>query len=117
MEAIHGRLATGALFTDDRSSIQLIEEGVAAKTPGAQEIIFRTSPANRGVCFTVDEKHVVAFAPPIVLILKHRHGDSDEMPVTRGVQPDVIFLAVEVRFPSYLIDLCINNAIFRAKKG
>ena len=71
MEAIHGRFAPGALFTNDGSTVQPIEEWVSAKIPCAEEIIFRTSPGNGGARFTVDEEHVVAFAPPAVLILQH----------------------------------------------
>src|SRR5712664_1573858 len=99
MEAIHGGLATGAFFTDNGSTVEPIEEGMTAKIPCAEEIILRTSPGNGGARFTVDEKHVVAFAPPAVLILQDGHGDPDEMPATSGVQPEVIFLAVKVRFP------------------
>src|ERR1700674_1036494 len=105
MEAINGRLATGALFTDNGSAVQPVEKGVTAKIPCAEEIILRTSPGNGGARFTVDEKHVIAFAPPAVLILQDRHGHPDELPATPGVQPEVIFLAVEVRFP---VDLGIT---------
>src|SRR6266478_1835205 len=70
---------------------------MAAKIPGAQEIVFGTCSVNGWAGFTVNEKHVVAFAPPAILILKDGHGDSDELSAASGVQPDVVFLAVEVR--------------------
>src|SRR6266481_1924239 len=108
VKAIDGRFASGAFFTDNWSAVQPIEKGMAAKIPCAKEIILRTSPRNGGARFTVDEKHVVAFTPPAVLILQDGHGDPDEMPATRGVQPEVIFLAVEVRFP---VDLGIAIAL------
>src|SRR6266436_56409 len=105
VKAIDGRFASRAFFADNWSAVQLIEKGMSAKIPCTKEIILRTSPRNGGARFTVDEKHVVAFAPPAVLILQDRHSDPDEMPATRGVQPEVIFLAVEVRFP---VDLGIT---------
>src|SRR6266436_3108980 len=70
---------------------------MAAKIPGAQEIVFGTCSVNGWVGFTINEKHVVPFAPPAILILQDGHGDSDEMSAACGVQPDVVFLAVEVR--------------------
>src|SRR2546422_8521306 len=86
VKAIDGRFASGAFFTDNRSAVQPIEKGMAAKIPSTEEIILRTSPGNGGARLTVDEKHVVAFAPPAVLILQDGHGDPDEMPATSGVQ-------------------------------
>src|SRR6266851_9380707 len=70
---------------------------MAAKIPGAQEIVFGTCSVDGWVGFTVHEKHVVAFAPPAILILQDGHGDSNEMSAACGVHPDVILLAVEVR--------------------
>src|SRR5260370_34780456 len=70
---------------------------MAAKIPGPEEIVFGTSAVDGWAGFTIHEKHVVAFAPPAVLILKYGHSDSDEMSAARGVQPDVILLAVKVR--------------------
>src|SRR6266567_2337511 len=70
---------------------------MAAKIPGPEEIVFGTRAVDGWAGFTIHEKHVVTFAPPAVLILKYGHRDSDEMSAARGVQPDVVFLAVEVR--------------------
>ncbi len=72
---------------------------MAAKIPGAQEIVFGTCSVNGWAGFAVHEKHVVAFTPPAILILEDRHCDADEMSAASGVQPEVIFLAVKVRFP------------------
>src|ERR1700674_1779951 len=105
---VGGRLATGALFTHDGSTVKPIVEGVTAKIPGAEEIVFGTCSSDGWPGFTINEKHVVAFTPPSVLILQDGHADPDEMSATRGVQPDVVLLAVEVWLP---FDLGITIAL------
>ena len=70
---------------------------MAAKIPCAKEIVFGTCAVDGWPRFTVDEKHVVALTPPTILILQDGHGNSGKMSATCGLQPDVIFLAVEVR--------------------
>src|SRR5437899_5321327 len=97
MKAIDGRFASGAFFTDNRCAVQPIEERMTAKIPSAQEVVFGTGAVDGRPGFTVDEKHVVTLAPPPVLILQDGHGNSGKMSATCGVQPDIIFLAIEVR--------------------
>src|SRR5260370_22116066 len=96
MEAVDGRFASGALFPDKRSAVKPVGEGVSAKIPGAEEIVFGTRSVDGWSGFTIHEKHVIAFAPPAILILKDGHGDSDKMSAARLVQPDAILLALEV---------------------
>src|SRR5437879_3860992 len=71
---------------------------MASKIPRAKEVVFRTGSINGWAGFTVNEKHIVAFAPPAILILEYGHGDSNEMSAACGVHPNVVFLAVKVRF-------------------
>src|SRR5712691_5904470 len=81
---------------------------MTAKIPSAEEIVFGTCSGHGWPGFTVNEKHIVAFTPPAVLILEDGHSDSDEMSVACGVQPDVIFFTVEVGLP---VDLGITIAL------
>src|SRR5580698_105292 len=71
MKPIHGRAATRNLGTFHGRSEQRIGERMIAKVPSSEKVVFRPSAVNRGTLFSVDKKHIVAFAPPAVLILKH----------------------------------------------
>src|SRR5271154_3654068 len=71
MEPIHGRPATRNLSTLHGRSEQRIGERMIAKVPSSEKVVFRPGAVNGGTLFSVDKKHVVAFAPPSVLILKH----------------------------------------------
>src|SRR5205823_8699835 len=61
-----------------------------------EEIIFRARSVDGRTQLTVDEKHVVALAPPSVLILQHGHGDSQEVATAGGLRPHVIAVAIQV---------------------
>src|SRR5262249_52650854 len=41
-------------------------------------------------------KHVVAFAPPAILVLQDGHRDTGEMAAACGFEPDVVILAIEI---------------------
>jgi hypothetical protein len=47
--------------------------------------------------FPVDED-VIAFAPPVVLILQDGHGDAHKIPRSRGLRPDEIVLSIKILF-------------------
>src|SRR5260370_7824266 len=96
MEAIDRRLASGAFFPDKRGAVKPIGERMADKIPSTEEIIFGPCAVDGWPGFPVNEKHVVAFAPPSILILEDGHRNSHEMSAACGVHPDVIFLAVKV---------------------
>src|SRR6266851_4910932 len=97
MKAIEGPFASHAFFPDDGRAVYPIEERMAAKIPGPEEIVFGTRAVDGWAGFTIHEKHVVTFSPPAVLILKYEHSGSDQMSAACGVQPDVVFLPVKVR--------------------
>ena len=65
------------------------------RRPGAKEIIL-SACADDGWGITVDLKHVVAFAPPAVLILQDGESDADELAVAFGFEPFIVVFAVEV---------------------
>ena len=69
-----------------------------AKIPRAQEIIFRSGAVDRRRVLPIDEEHVVAFAPPAVLILQHRHGHADKVAAPGRFHPDVVAFAIQILF-------------------
>src|SRR6266436_2993614 len=90
MEAVDGSPASRVFATFHGSAVESITERVRAESPSAEEIIFGASAVDGGAGFAVDEKHVVAFAPPIILILEDGHGDANEVSLAAGFEPDVI---------------------------
>ena len=71
---------------------------MAAKIPRAQEIIFRSGAVDRRRFLPIDEEHVVAFAPPAILILQHRHGHAHKVPASGCFHPDVVAFAIQILF-------------------
>src|SRR3989442_13172218 len=72
-----------------------------SKTPCSQKIIFRSSAVDRRRCLSVNEEHVIALAPPGILILQYRHGYAGEMSTACGFNPDVIAFAIQVLLRIY----------------
>ena len=68
------------------------------ETPGAKEIILRPSAGDRRLLRAINEKHVVAFAPPIILVLQDGHGHTGILAGAFGVKPNVIILSGKVSF-------------------
>jgi len=66
------------------------------KIPRAQEVILRARAIDRRMLFAVNKEHVVAFAPPTVLILENGHGHTHEVPLPGRFKPYVITLSVEI---------------------
>src|ERR1700679_2104090 len=69
---------------------------MASEIPGSEKIVFRSGAVDGGKLFSVDKKHIVALAPPAVLILKNRHGHANEVAMSGGFHPDVIIFSVEI---------------------
>src|SRR5437588_6977026 len=69
---------------------------MSAEIPRSQKIILRSSPVDRRHALSVDEKHVIALAPPPILILQHRHGHAHKVPSPACFHPDVVPLTVEI---------------------
>src|SRR6202040_1416386 len=72
-----------------------------AKIIGSEKKILGTRPCDGWVRIVVDEKHIVAFAPPEILILKDGHGDTNIVALAGGFHPDVVVFAVEI---FYVVD-------------
>src|SRR5664279_2868467 len=87
VESIDGGATAGAVCLLHRSTVELIGERVLAITPGAKEVIFRAGSVDGRRLLSIDKEHVVALAKPIVLVLKNRHGDSDEVALPFRVHP------------------------------
>jgi hypothetical protein len=49
------------------------------KAPGAMVVVFRSGPHGNGPFAAVNEKHIVAFAPPLVLIQDDALRDSQKV--------------------------------------
>src|SRR5271170_794851 len=101
MKPIHGRAAARNLGTFHGRSEQRIGERMIAKVPSSEKVIFRPSTVNGGTLFPVDKKHVVAFTPPAVLILKHRHGHADEVSLAGGFHPHVVAFSIKIFLRDY----------------
>src|SRR5215831_18404233 len=69
---------------------------MAAEIPCAQKIVLGAGAIDGWQFLSVDEEHIIALAPPLVLILENRHGHADEMAAPCCFHPDVISFAVEV---------------------
>src|SRR5579863_10022364 len=74
------------------------------KIPCPQKVILRPSAIDRRQLLSIDKKHVVALAPPPILIFEHRHGHAHKMPAPRRLEPNVISIAVKI-LP--VVDNCI----------
>src|SRR5439155_22017928 len=73
-----------------------VRKRASSKIKSAEEIILGTRSVDGRTQLTVHEKHVVAFAPPAVLILQNGHGDTEKVTTACGFHPDVIALAIQV---------------------
>src|ERR1700722_1112660 len=96
VEAINARLATCLLRTHYGRTIELIRKWLASEVPCTQKIILRARSNDRWCLRSVDEKHVVAFAPPLILVLQHRHGHPHELAVSLCLHPDIVVLTIEI---------------------
>ena len=94
MKTIHTRSAARQLFSYDRRSIKLIRKWLAAKIPCAKKVVFRTCADDRRSVSAVNKEHVIAFTPPSILILQHRHGYANILPVPFRIHPDVVVFAI-----------------------
>ena len=78
-----------------------------AKIISAQKIVLGARPCNGWVGIAVDEKHIVTFTPPEILVLKDGHGDADIVALAGGFHPDVVVFAVQI---FYILDSWIAVA-------
>src|SRR5580692_8518140 len=101
MKPINGRAASRELGAFHGCSEQRIGERMIAKVPSTEKVVFRPSAVNGWTLFSVDKKHVVAFTPPAVLILKHRHGHADEVSLAGGFHPHVVPFSVKIFLRDY----------------
>src|SRR5262249_54221138 len=96
MEAVHRSAAPREFIAFHRRAVRLIGEGVRAESPRAEKIILGAGTIDGRLSFAIDEKHVVAFAPPAVLILQDGHRDAGEMPTALRFEPHVVAGTVEI---------------------
>src|ERR1700691_1377681 len=74
MKTIHARSGSCRALTDDRRTVQQVRERMVFEAPGAEEVVFRAGSADGGFLCPVNEEHVVALAPPVILVLQDGHG-------------------------------------------
>src|SRR5246500_4633400 len=98
VKAVDGRAASRHLLPNDGCSVQPIGEWVTTEVPRAEEIVLRTGSVDRGQFLAVDKEHVVAFTPPLMLILQHRHGYADEVAAAGSLHPNVVAFSVQILF-------------------
>src|SRR5215831_1442367 len=98
VEAVHRGSAARALFALHWRSVQPMRKAALPEIPRTEKIILRAGADDGRARFAVDEKHVVAFAPPAVLVLQHGHGDTNEMASAGRGKPKVIAFAGQVLF-------------------
>src|SRR5437660_6708301 len=67
-----------------------------AKAPCPQKIVFRAGAVDGRPRLAIDEKHVVAFAPPEILILQDGHRDPCKLSAPASFHPDIVVFATEV---------------------
>src|SRR5580700_3796434 len=96
VETIDARLAPRLLRTHYGRAIELIGKWLSAEVPRPQKIVFRARSNDRRGLRSVDEKHVVAFAPPLILILQHGHRHTHVLAVSFSLHPDIIVLTIEI---------------------
>src|ERR1700685_3350265 len=96
MKAIHGRTPASILVALHRCAIQTIRKCAASKAPGSKKIVFRSSSIDGRLSLAIDKKHIVALAPPAILILQNRHGHADKMSPAGGFHPHIIAVAIYV---------------------
>src|SRR5271157_3880635 len=96
VEAVKGPARSGEFRAHNGSTEGSVGKWMPAKIPRAQEIVFGAGAVDGGESFAVNEEHVIAFAPPTILVLQDGHGHADEMALALGFQPDVIPFSVEI---------------------
>ena len=94
MEAVDGGTAACFFFPDHGGAEERVGKRVAAEIVGAEEIVFRAGAGDGGLGYSIDKEHIVAFSPPIILILQDGHGNADVVAAASGLQPDeIVFTA------------------------
>ena len=117
MKAIHTRSTACQLLADDGRAIQWIGKWLAAKVPCAEKIILRSRASDGWLLCAVDKEHVVAFAPPKVLVLQHRHGDTYILSMPFRIHPDIIPIAIQIRLIVYQRVLIVRPRVGPAAVG
>src|SRR3954453_13033034 len=79
VEAIDGGTAARAVYPLHRCAVKLISKRLLSITPRTKEIILRAGSVDGGRLLSIDEKHVVSFAEPVILVLKNGHGDPNKV--------------------------------------
>src|SRR5258708_9531837 len=96
VETVDRGPAAGAFFSLQRRAKLGVRERLVAKVESPQKIILGTWSGDRRRFLAVNKEHVVAFAPPSVLVLQDRHAYADKVPAPLGLHPDVVVLAVHI---------------------
>src|ERR1019366_6531647 len=101
VEAVAAVAAAGALRAlDERRAILVMREWhgmlAPAEVPTPAEEILRAGAVDHRHGLVVDENHLVAFAPPILLVLHDAQRHAQQMAAATGLAIDVIELAIEV---------------------
>src|SRR5450631_1101173 len=76
MKAVDTRSGPCPAFFYDGCTVQLVRERMVLEAPGAQEVVLGPGAGDGWLLCAVHEKHVVALAPPIILVLQDGHGDT-----------------------------------------
>src|SRR5438552_17945799 len=87
MKAVDGRSAASTLLAFNGRAENPVRKRASSKIKSAEEIILGTRSVDGRTRLPVDEKHVVAFAPPAVLILQNGHGDTEKVTTACGFHP------------------------------
>ena len=98
MEAVDRGAAAGALFALHRRSMKKVRKATLPEIPCTKKIILGASADDGRARFAINEKHIVAFAPPAVLVLQHGHCYANKMPLTDGGKPKVIAFTGQILF-------------------
>src|SRR5581483_1393116 len=104
METIDGPAGACRVTPLDRNAIQQVTGWPSVKSPGAEIIVLRTRAGDGGQLLPVHKNHVVAFPPPVVLVLKDALRDSHKVPSTRSFKENVVAGAVEIKL---IVDLIV----------
>src|SRR5882757_3344044 len=98
MKAVDARSGSCSAFSNDGRTVQLVRERMVLEAPGAKEVVLCPGSGDGWLLCAVNEKHVVALAPPIVLVLQDGHGHTCVLARALGIKPHVVVLPGKVGF-------------------
>src|ERR1700746_2467935 len=96
MEPVDRRAAAGLFRSLHGRAVESIRECVVPEPPRSKKVILGARALDGRSRLAIDEEHVIAFTPPVILVLQNGHGDAHEMAAPGGFHPNIVAFAAQV---------------------